>query len=131
MTLSFYTQAASAQEKSKSIREDLKTTRREGTDPINAAVCQETKEIKDQLEEMNQSVDTFASSSGATNLLEAAVRHDAKEIKDQLGEMNQSIDTLRGTFFWFYNGDAVVLSFRLWKEICACFYLSQKPRPLS
>ena len=43
---------------------------------------------------MSQSVDTLASSSGATNLLEAAVRHDAKEIKDQLGEMNQSIDAL-------------------------------------
>ena len=76
------------------MREDLKTTRHEGTDPINAAVRQETKEIKDQLEEMSQSVDTLASSSGATNLLEAAVRHDAKEIKDQLGEMNQSIDAL-------------------------------------
>ena len=60
---------------------------------------------------MNQSIDTLASSSGATNLLEAAVRHEAKEIKDQLGEMNQSIDTLasssaknqlsRGMFFSF------------------------------
>ena len=43
---------------------------------------------------MNQSIDTLASSSAATNLLEAAVRHEPKEIKDQLGEMNQSIDTL-------------------------------------
>ena len=94
MTLSFYTQAAAAQEKSKSMREDLKTTRREGTDPINAAVRQEAKEIKDQLEEMNQSVDTLASSSGATDLLEAAVRQEPREIKDQLGEINQSIDTL-------------------------------------
>ena len=94
MTLSFYTQAAAAQEKSKSMREDLKTTRHEGTDPINAAVRQETKEIKDQLEEMNQSIDTLASSSGATDLLEAAVRHEPKEIKDQMGEINQSIDTL-------------------------------------
>ena len=61
---------------------------------MEATVCQEAKEIKDQLEEMNQSIDTLASSSAATNLLEAAVRHEAKEIKDQLGEMNQSIDTL-------------------------------------
>lgn len=43
---------------------------------------------------MNQSMDTLASSSAATNLLEAAVHHEAKEIKDQLREMNQSIDTL-------------------------------------
>ena len=61
---------------------------------METTVCQEAKEIKDQLEEMNQSIDTLASSSAATNLLEAAVRHEAKEIKDQLGEMNQSIDTL-------------------------------------
>lgn len=90
---------------------------------------------------MSQSVDTLASSSAATNLLEAAVRHEPKEIKDQLGEMNQLIDTLassstanqssRGMFFLFYNGDVVVLPFRLWREICACFYLIQKPRPLS
>lgn len=43
---------------------------------------------------MNQSMDTLASSSAATNLLEVAVHHEAKEIKDQLREMNQSIDTL-------------------------------------
>lgn len=46
MTLLFYTQVAASQEKSTSMREDLKTTRRDGTDPINAAVRQETKEIK-------------------------------------------------------------------------------------
>ena len=67
---------------------------------------------------MNQSMDTLASSSAATNLLEAAVHHEAKEIKDQLREMNQSIDTLAsssaanqsssGKFFFFYNGGAVV-----------------------
>lgn len=33
MTLSFYTQAAAAQQKSKSMREDLKTTRREEQTP--------------------------------------------------------------------------------------------------
>ena len=43
---------------------------------------------------MNQSIDTLASSSGATDLLEAAVRHEPKEIKDQMGEINQSMDTL-------------------------------------
>lgn len=66
MTLLFYTQVAASQEKSTSMREDLKTTRRDGTDPINAAVRQETKEIKDQLGEINQSIDTLAS-SGASN----------------------------------------------------------------
>lgn len=64
MTLSFYTQAAAAQEKSKSMR-DLKRTRHEGTDPINAAVRQKAKEIKGQLGEMNQSIDTLASSRAA------------------------------------------------------------------
>ena len=32
---------------------------------MEATVCQEAKEIKDQLEEMNQSIDTLASSSAA------------------------------------------------------------------
>lgn len=88
----FYTQAV-VQEESKSIT-DLKATTHEGTERIEAAVRHEAKEIKDQLGEMNQSMDTLASSSAATNLLEAAVHHEAKEIKDQLWEMNHSIDTL-------------------------------------
>ena len=32
---------------------------------MEATVCQEAKEIKDHLEEMNQSIDTLASSSAA------------------------------------------------------------------
>ena len=32
---------------------------------MEATVCQEAKEIKHQLEEMNQSIDTLASSSAA------------------------------------------------------------------
>ena len=32
---------------------------------MEATVCQEVKEIKDHLEEMNQSIDTLASSSAA------------------------------------------------------------------
>ena len=35
---------------------------------MEATVCQEAKEIKDKLEEMNQSIDTLASSSAAANL---------------------------------------------------------------
>ena len=37
----------------------------EGTDLMETTVFQEAKEIKDQLEEMNQSIDTLASSSAA------------------------------------------------------------------
>ena len=37
----------------------------EGTDLMEATVCQEAKEIKDQLGEMNQSIDTLASSCAA------------------------------------------------------------------
>lgn len=91
-----YTQA-SDQEKFKSI----KATTHEGTDWIEAAVRHEAKEIRDKLGEMKQSIETLASSSAASQLSS-------------------------GKFFFFYNGGAVDFPFRLWREICACFYFKQK-----
>lgn len=97
MTL-FYTQAA-VQGESKTIT-DLKATIHKGTDRIEAAARHEAKEIKDQLGEMNKSIDTLASSMTA----------------------NQSF---RGKFIFFYKGDVVVLPFCLRKEICNCFSFRQ------
>lgn len=62
----FYPQVA-VQEESKSIT-DLIATKHDGTDRIEAAVRHEAKEIRDQLREIKQSIDTRASSSAANQL---------------------------------------------------------------